>query len=337
MRIAIIRLSSMGDILLTTPILKAIKESFPDASIDFFIKKKYLEIIKENQEINKIYALENKKGENIKNLLNQVANKKYDYVFDLHKNYRSKRISKGLKGAIYRYDKESIARKLFLLTGLNFLKETHVVDRYFRTIEVLGIPTGDHGIAQIKPTESEKIKGHLARFNDKDFIVWAIGGKHFTKRLPSNTIIKVIDELNMPFVLVGDSSDQILSSKILNSVKAQNRVIDLTGKTSISQSAWLIQKSALIISNDSFIMHLASAFPKPLLTLWGSTRPELGFSAYKKNAFVLQAKVHFIYRFFYVFIPRKWWDKESKCMHRISNTLLTNTILSILDKPNSNR
>ena len=54
----------MGDILLTTPILKAIKESFPDASIDFFIKKKYLEIIKENQVINKIYALENKKGEN---------------------------------------------------------------------------------------------------------------------------------------------------------------------------------------------------------------------------------------------------------------------------------
>ena len=326
----------MGDILLTTPVLKAIKEKFPDASIDFFIKKKYQEIIRENPVIDKIYSLENEKDRNIKSLLSQVENKKYDYIFDLHKNWRSLRITNGLKGVIYRYNKESIARKIFLLTGLNFLKNTHVVDRYFRTIEVLGIPSGDHCIAQIKPTENERIKRHLARFNEEDFIVWAIGGKHFTKRLSSHKIIKAINELNVPFVLIGDSSDQILSSKILNSITAKNQVLDLTGQTSISQSAWLIQKSALVISNDSFIMHLASAFTKPLLTLWGSTRPELGFSAYQKNAFVLQAQVPFIYRFFYAFIPHKWWNKESKCMDGISDILLTNTIRSILGKKESN-
>ena len=134
MRIAIIRLSSMGDIFLTTPIISTLRKNYPDAVIDFYTKSQYTQVVEDNSDLSSVYSWEYQKKSSLNLLMNQVSNRNYDHIFDLQNNWRSRQLSTKLSGKTYRVDKERIKRRLYVYFKWNMLQKIHVIDRYYSCI-----------------------------------------------------------------------------------------------------------------------------------------------------------------------------------------------------------
>jgi heptosyltransferase-2 len=114
---------------------------------------------------------------------------------------------------------------------------------------------------------------------DQDYICWCIGGTYEKKKLSVSQIKNVISKLQLPVLLIGGKVEKKISLKIFDSLEKDN-LFDFCGVTTIDQSAYLMKKSSLVLTNDTGMMHIASAFDIPIISFWGCTKPSLGFSPY---------------------------------------------------------
>ena len=289
MRIAIIRLSSMGDILLTSPIVLALHKSYPKASIDFYTKDTMRPIIEEHPGITKVYPWDCKAKHGLQDLLNQIENRHYDRIIDLQDNWRSRRLARQLSGKIHRVDKEGFRRRVLVVLGWNVLRKRHVIQRYYSCIsDFCSTPLMEK--IELPDTKSTQLTHLLSpEILTGDFIVWAIGAKHYTKRLPLSIVSKTIQSLEHNILLIGDASDCQNAQRILEHLPKEHKVFDLTGKTSFLESVELVKRARLTLTNDSLLMHVAAGTGKPLISFWGSTTPALGFKPLSKQAKLIAA------------------------------------------------
>lgn len=269
LRILLIRFSSIGDIVLTTPIIRCLHEQL-DADVDFLTKKKFKDLLHNNPKINKIYF----PGEDFNQLICRLKENKYDYIVDLQNNIRSFKIRSGLGIKSFTYSKNRFKRFMLLKFGVDAQKN-HVVDRYFRSITELKVTNDEKGI--------DFYTNKAPNFNLKqDYISWVIGGTYESKRLSPKQISEVISKLDFPVCLLGSKTEKSISSEILK-LSQSHTIYDFCGETSIEESAFLISKSILVLSNDTGMMHIASAYDIPIISFWGCTKPSLGFYPYKAN------------------------------------------------------
>lgn len=289
MRIAIIRLSSMGDILLTSPVVLALHKSYPEATIDFYTKDTMRQVIEDHLGISKVYSWNCSSNNGLEDMLDQLESLQYDHIVDLQNNWRSKRLVRKLSGKIHRVNKEGIRRRVLVGLGWNILRERHVIRRYYSCISDFCISPLEEKIA-LPNTDSTNLTPHLSPETlAMDFIVWAIGAKHFTKRLPVSIITKTLQSIDHHVILIGDSSDCQNAQSIIAHLPKKHRITDLTGKTSFLESVELIKRARLTLANDSVMMHVASGTGKPLISFWGSTTPELGFKPLSNHAKLIAA------------------------------------------------
>ncbi len=280
-KILIIRFSSIGDIVLTSPIIRCLYEQL-NADIHYLTKKNFEEILKANPYIKKVWTIQEKVSE----VASELKKESFDCIIDLHKNIRSQQIRTILHKTNYiSFDKLNLKKWLLVNFKLNFLPQKHLVDRYFEALSQLNVINDEKGldffINDSINTESNYIhfKNEL---KNKKYICLVVGAAHFTKRLPISWMVDLITQIeHKTIVLLGGENEKKIGENLYN--QCPNKIINTTGLLSINASAAIIKEAQAIITPDTGMMHIAAAFEKKTISIWGSTVTDFGMYPYLRK------------------------------------------------------
>jgi ADP-heptose:LPS heptosyltransferase len=276
MKILIIRFSSIGDIVLTTPVVRCLKHQ-TGAEIHYLTKKNFEKILLSNPHIDRVFTIEKEISEVIKTLKSM----NYDYIIDLHKNLRSLQVKAALRVKCYSFDKLNFEKWLMVKLKINILPQKHIVDRYLETVSALGVKNDGQGLDYFIPPEDEIDIAILQPKINQPYIAFVIGAAHATKRLPVEKIVAICDKMAYPIILLGGKEDAVNGALIAS--KSTAYVLDMCGKLNLNQSASLVKQAYKVISHDTGLIHIAAAFQKDIVSIWGNTIPEFGMYPYLPN------------------------------------------------------
>ena len=211
-------------------------------------------------------------------MISKLRNEGFDYIIDLHRNLRSSIIKLRLRSTSFSVNKINLSRFLIINFKINRLPNKHIVDRYLETITLFDVDNDGKGLDYFIP-ESEEIDTSLLPQEFKQgYIALVPGAQHGTKQMPAEKIIRACREIKLPIVILGGKREEELGREIES--LAGDNVLNLCGRYNINQSASLIRQSQLVITHDTGLMHIASAFKKKILSIWGHTIPEFGMYPY---------------------------------------------------------
>ncbi len=272
LKLLIIRFSSIGDIVLTTPVVRCLKQQLKGAEIHYLTKKGFAPVLSANPYIDKLHFLKDSLSATVSDLKGEG----FDHVIDLHHNIRTLYIKRVLGKPASSFNKLNWQKWLYVRFKVNFLPGEHIVDRYLKTVEFLGVENDkagldyflidDHDLALLLPPSHQK------------FIALVIGAQHATKRLPTERLIDLCRQIKQPIVLLGGPED-LERGEIVKSAAGEH-VFNGCGKFKLDQSAYLVKMSASVITHDTGLMHIAAAFKKTIHSIWGNTVPEFGMYPY---------------------------------------------------------
>lgn len=272
MKLLIIRFSSIGDIILTSPVIRIAKQQL-NAEVHYITKSQNKLLLAHNPYIDKIYSID----KNINEVLPELKKENYDYIIDLHNSLRSKILKSKLNVKSFSVNKKNWDK--WLLVNLKKkLDIPHIVDRYVDTLKKLGGENDGKGLDFFYTKDNNLFKEYNI---PQSYICISLGAKHFTKKIPADKIIELISKSNMEFVLIGGKDVIEEAKKIVNST--HKSIINLVGKITIDQSAQIIESSDKILTSDTGMMHIAAALKKETIVIWGNTVPEFGMYPYYGN------------------------------------------------------
>ena len=267
----IVRFSSIGDIVLTTPVVRCLRQEFPDAEIHYITKSTFKILLNNNPYIDKIYTIDRE----ITEVLPELKQENYDLIIDLHRNLRTLRLKLALHKKSYQFPKVNLKKWLLTTFKINKMPTEHIVDRYFKCVNELGVINDQKGLDYFIPKQDEI---NLKQYHiPENYVVFAIGAKFATKRLPTSKIIEIINRIPLTVVLLGGKDDRERAREISN---ACSNTIKLCGDLNLNQSASVVKQSQKVITHDTGLMHIASAFNKSIISVWGNTVPEFGMYPY---------------------------------------------------------
>ncbi len=269
-RILVIRLSSLGDILLTTPLLRSIKCKYQNMEIDFLVREEYSDTIKLNPNLSNVYKLSRR--DDSAELIEELKSRDYDLIIDLQNNFRSTKIAKKLNTEVRKYRKPNFKKFLLVKAKINLLKDMKSIPvRYSEALEKFEL---DNKGLELHFSEDN------IRLEDNKYIGIAPGSRHFTKMWPEEYFIELGNMLEaegyIP-VLFGGASDLEICQTMHKSIKSS---VNLCNDNNLLETAANMAKCKAIICNDSGMMHTASAVGTPVVTFFGSTVQEFGFAPY---------------------------------------------------------
>lgn len=273
-KILIIRFSSIGDIVLTTPLIRCLKKQLPAVELHYLTKKTFSPVLECNPYLDKIHYMNTHMDE----VLGELKKEKFDLVLDLHKNLRTFLLKIRLRVKTKSFQKLNVEKFFLVNFKINRLPKCHIVDRYLETAKSLGIKNDGMGLDYFI-SENDQFSMPDLPFQYRDgFIGAVIGGQHKTKLFPIDKWVELIKKADKPFVLLGGPDDFEMGEEILRSTN--EKVWNSCGKFGLNQSASLVKLADQIITNDTGLMHIAAAFKKPLISLWGNTSPDFGMYPY---------------------------------------------------------
>jgi ADP-heptose:LPS heptosyltransferase len=273
-KVLIIRFSSIGDIVLTSPVIRCLKSQSPETEVHYLTKKQNYPLLKANPYLSKIWLYD----QNFSELVPLLQSEDFSFIIDLHNNFRSRFVIFKLSRPSAGFPKLNFKKWLLVNFRINLLPDIHIVDRYFSALQKLKIHNDGKGLDHFIPSDEEVDFSGMIPGGKKEYIAFSIGGKHNTKILPEEKIIALCKGIKGPVLLLGGSEDQERAERIANS--AGNHVINFCGTFSINQSASLIRQTQLVITHDTGLMHIAAAFRKPIFSIWGNTIPAFGMYPY---------------------------------------------------------
>ncbi len=251
-KILIIRLSSLGDILLTTPLIRSIKNQFPKIDIDFILREEYSDILKLNPYLNRIIKFTRDEEKNT-GLLNLINNDNYDLIIDLQNNLRSKKIVSKFNAQSLIFSKSNWKKFLLVNFKINKLKdEPQIPIRYSQTIPDLKLDKKGLDLFTTHSVDNRII-------GKTNLIGFCPGARHFTKRWPKEYFIELGNKLTQAgylIVLFGGKIDKELCADISTMIPDS---VDLSNFDDILQTAADMKLCKVIVCNDSGLMHTASA------------------------------------------------------------------------------
>ncbi len=283
MKLLVIRLSSIGDVLLTTPLLRCVKKQLPDVEVHYLTKASNVPLLEHNLYIDKIVTYLSSD----ESLLQRLREEQYDFVVDLHNNRRSRRVRHSLQVQYATYRKENFHKFLFILSKCDVMSGKHVVERYFDAVAPLGVTLDGEGLECYLSPEMEGEAFRMAKIGDRQigelignpYAVVACGAQHATKRIPLDKLYQLCCAVQFRVLLLGDKSDNARIDE--SGLQFPSHVVNLCGETSLMQTAALVKEASVVVTSDTGIMHLAAAYRRPTLALWGATDPRFGFSAFR--------------------------------------------------------
>lgn len=274
MKLLIIRFSSIGDIVLTTPVLRCIRRQYPDAEIHFLVKKGFKPVVEHNPYIDVIHTLDN----DLKEQMEALHTIGFDYVIDLHRNLRTMRVKKALDVPVLTFDKLNFRKWLYVNFKWNVMPDKSIVDRYFEGLKSLKIRNDGEGLDYFIPESSQTRQDDIPMGHWAGFVGCVIGGSYETKQLPAAKWKEFVEQCPYPVMLLGGPEDRDMGNEILTADPA--KVYNACGKFNLTESADLVKRARVVVTNDTGLMHIAAAFKKPVISLWGNTTPEMGMFPY---------------------------------------------------------
>ncbi len=267
-KILVIRFNSIGDIVLSSPVIKILNEE--GHQVHFLIKQRYHNFVKYNPHIERIWTL----NDSLKELITDLEGENFDLIVDLHNNYRSFKVKQALNVKSYSFKKDHLKYWMFFQLGIDKIDRRPIVHKFLETIK----PIINHERIEAPefyyPVPSEEIMSDLP----ERYIVIVVGAGFKTKLIPENLIKEIIKGLNISVVLLGGTEDEERGRRI--SMLDTKDVWNFCGKKDIIESAQIIEKAELVVSGDTGLMHIAAALNRPLIALFGSTDPTLGYAPY---------------------------------------------------------
>jgi lipopolysaccharide heptosyltransferase II len=299
----VIRFSSVGDIVLATPLLRVLRSRFPKGQIDFVTRREYAELVRSNRNLNRTYEYDASKGfEGLRTLKNTIKAEKYDLIVDIHDSLRSKylRSLRGPRRVVV--DKRILERSMLVNLKKNIYRGiVSVVDRYIETVSHLGVENDGKGLELHIPDEILfGVSGKLAALKLDRFekvVGLCPGARHFTKRWPAEKFARVgaafAQKMDAKILLLGGPDDESLCRQIgwtLNNEAGVDRATNLAGQLTLLETAAAMQYCDVIVTNDTGLMHLATAMQKKIVAIFGSTVKEFGFFPYDPSAVVIERR-----------------------------------------------
>lgn len=271
-KILVVRFSSIGDIVLTTPVVRMLANAGHE--VFYITKKQYAGILENNPYINKVFSL----SDNFDDVLNEIKNENIDHIIDLHRNLRTLRVRLALRKPVSAFNKLNLRKWLLTNLKINAMPKVHIVDRYLQAArDFIGENDGE-GLDYFVNDDGFPAELKEAGMKPEKFVALAIGGQHATKRMPIGKLMEICDKLMFPVVLLGGKEDAETGHQL--SLLSVNTVIDLCGKVSLGTSAQVIKHCGAIITHDTGMMHIAAAYRRNIVSVWGNTVPEFGMYPY---------------------------------------------------------
>lgn len=275
MKFLIIRFSSIGDIVLTTPVIRCLYQQVPNAEIHVLTKSQFRGIFEANPYVHTIIEL----GFSKQLMLHELQVAGYDAIIDLHHNLRTFQIKQALKGIpAYSFNKFNWQKWLLTALKINRLPNKHIVDRYLETVADFGVVNDGKGLDYFIPDNQRIQETDLPFSHQMGYIGMVIGAAHATKQWPVNHWKSFCSKVPFPIILLGGKEDAENGAAIasIDPIKIYNAC----GKFSLHESADLVRKARLIVTHDTGLMHIAAAFKKPIISIWGNTVPAFGMTPY---------------------------------------------------------
>ena len=274
MRLLFIRFSSIGDIVLTTPAVRCAKNQIPGVEIHFLTKLSMKDLVIGSPYINHCHFLD----ENIDQTIAHLKEIPFDYIIDLHQNIRTWKIKKALGIPAFSYKKLSLQKWLLAKLHINLLPKTHVCDRYLNTLQYFNVTNDGKGLDYFFPKDYHFKAANLPTSHLAGFVAFVIGASYINKKMPVEKWIALAKQIKKPIVLIGGKEDIALANTLTAAVP--DYIYNAVGKYDLKESASIIQMAQVVVSHDTGFLHVAAAFKKPTITIWGATSPALQFEAY---------------------------------------------------------
>lgn len=271
-KILIVRFSSIGDIVLTSPVIRCVKEQ-TGAEIHFLTKAAFGGIFKHNPYLSRIWTIK----KDLSEIIAELRAEKFSIILDLHNNLRSRQLSLHLRQSkTYRFNKLNWEKWLLTKWKINRLPKLHIVDRYLETAAALGVKNDAAGLDYHLGPEDKKVANY---FNDSPpYLAFVIGAAHPTKCLTAAQMLRFCQTYQGQVVLLGGPSEKELGRSI--AAQSGTNVINTCGQYTIGQSAYLLQQATAVLTHDTGLMHIAAAFHKPIVSIWGNTVADFGMYPY---------------------------------------------------------
>lgn len=277
-RILVIRFSSIGDIVLTTPVIRALKQQLEgEVEIHFLTKKKFASLLEANPYIHKIHTMD----KTVQEVLPTLEAADFDYIIDLHKNIRTTIVKRRLKVLDFTFKKLNFQKWLWVNFAINRMPDKHIVERYMDTLKAFGVKDDGQGLDYFIPENAGLNWKDLPTIFQGKYIAFATGAMHTGKRISKEHIVEICKNSSLPIVLLGGKEDEETGRFIAE--QCGDKVHDATGKFTLHQSADCLWKAEVVISGDTGLMHIASAFKRKIISLWGCTVPGFGMYPYRPH------------------------------------------------------
>jgi ADP-heptose:LPS heptosyltransferase len=277
MKILVLRFSSIGDIVLTTPVVRCLQQQI-GAEVHFLTKKKFAGVLEGNPFITRIYSFE----KNVADVLPQLKAEQYDYIIDLHHNWRSLHVKWALRRPARSFSKLNIEKWILVRTGIDLLPKRHLVERYMDTVRPLGVEYDGAGLDFfVAPRDVVALGDYWPDYSGQPFVAFAIGATHATKRLPVEKIVEICQKTSESVLLLGGPAEAAAGQAI--AAACPGHVLDLCGRLTLGQSASVVQQATRVFTHDTGLMHIAAAFQKKMVSYWGSTVPAFGMWPFYAN------------------------------------------------------
>jgi ADP-heptose:LPS heptosyltransferase len=248
----------------------------PDCELHYLTKNAFTNILENNRNIDKLLSI----NKSIDEIVSQLKSEKYDLIIDLHNNIRTKSLKAKLNCKMSSFPKLNFKKWLLVKFKINRMPNKHVVDRYFEAVKCIGVENNLQGIEfPIAPSNTIDVEKELGVL-PYHYRTIAIGAQFNTKKMPIELIAEVINQTNEPIVLIGGSMDSETAKEIITLAEGKI-VIDATGKFNLQQSGSIVSQSNALLTNDTGMMHIATAFDTPIISVWGNTTPRLGMYPYR--------------------------------------------------------
>ena len=274
MKVLIIRFSSIGDIVLTTPVVRCLRQQRPESEIHYLTKEEFKAVIAHNPYINKVHYLQDDLGK----VIEELKKEKYNYVIDLHNNLRTARVKKTLDTVSYTFPKLNVKKWILVNFKLNLMPDKSIVERYFEAVKPLGVHNDGQGLDYFIPDDAKIENKDIPMSHWAGYIGCVIGGSYNTKLLPIEQWKKFCELVPYPVILLGGPEDRDFGIAI--AAQDPIKIYYACGKFNLNESAALVKHAKVIVSNDTGLMHIAAAFKKPIISVWGNTSPEMGMFPY---------------------------------------------------------
>lgn len=285
--ILVVRFSAIGDILLTTPLLRALRTRHPDARITALTKEQYLPLLSHNRNIDEVLGIG--PAESVRQVAERLRRIRYTHRLDLHGSLRSLALRRLIPGRWSTYSKRRLPRALLIATKRDFYRaEVPVAERYFEAAASLDVqPDGGPPDFFLSPEAQSEASLWLMQAGGgtpSSLVAIAPGAAHATKRWPVKHWIELtrrVTSSGATVVVLGGADDVTIAKAIV--AGAGSQVLTAAGQLSLQHTGAVLQRASALLSGDTGVMHMATAVGTPVVALFGPTVRQLGFFPYSAH------------------------------------------------------